>query len=167
MTDSLKQLLQQADTLPTAAPADLARRVRSRHARRCAMQSAAVALLLLSLALFPLILRRPHPVAVTGPHPSPRPVEIASTLDERIHELTAAKLLANRRPTSVRLPTDSTSDLQHQRDRAALILVYEADRCFQDNRPADAVAGYRRAIELFPQTHWANVARRRLAEMQT
>jgi len=60
-----------------------------------------------------------------------------------------------------------TNDVQLQRDRAALILVYDADRSFRENRPADAIAAYRRTIELFPQTHWAEIARQRLREMQT
>ena len=30
-----------------------------------------------------------------------------------------------------------------------------------------AIAAYKRAIELFPQTHWADVARQRLRELQT
>jgi len=46
-------------------------------------------------------------------------------------------------------------------------MVYDADRSVRENRPADAIVVYRRAIELFPQTHWAEIARQRLREMQT
>jgi hypothetical protein len=48
-----------------------------------------------------------------------------------------------------------------------LLIVYEADQNAQSNRTTLAAAGYRRAIELFPQTHWADVARQRLKELQT
>ena len=38
---------------------------------------------------------------------------------------------------------------------------------FEDGDPAAARARYQRAIELFPHTHWAQVARQRLKEIQT
>jgi len=171
MTDALKQLLQRADTPPAPARRDLASRVRKRHARGRAVQSSAVALLIALFAIMSMTIRR-HPqqvatVSSSPASPAPPSVRLAPTLDERIHELTAERLLASRRPSSTRRPVDSTLELQHQRDRAALFIVYEGERCFKANRPADAIASYRRAIELFPQTHWADVARRRLSEMQT
>ena len=88
-------------------------------------------------------------------------------MDADLHEQTAARLLRSRPARRAKSPTHAAStDVQSQRDRAALILVYEADRSARENRPADAVASYRRAIELFPQTHWAEVARQRLRLMQ-
>ena len=45
-------------------------------------------------------------------------------------------------------------------------MVYDADRQVKENHSTDAIALYRRAIELFPQSHWADVARQRLKEIQ-
>lgn len=86
-----------------------------------------------------------------------------------VNELTA-DLLANATPRvrpHALIVTNPEPDYQFQRDRAALILVYEANRHVQENRPAAALASYRRAIELFPQTHWAGVARQRVKQMQS
>jgi hypothetical protein len=90
---------------------------------------------------------------------------------ESIHERTAALLLMSEsaRKRAVATPRSSSpaADMHFQRDRAALILVYEADRLAREDQRTTAIATYRRAIELFPQTHWADVARRRLQDMQT
>ena len=57
--------------------------------------------------------------------------------------------------------------LDSLRDRAALILVYEADRARDANHSDRALAAYERTIKLFPTTYWADVARQRLKEMST
>jgi outer membrane protein assembly factor BamD (BamD/ComL family) len=47
-------------------------------------------------------------------------------------------------------------------------MVYQADRMYHElNLRESAVASYQRTIELFPQTHWAQVAKDRLAELKT
>jgi hypothetical protein len=84
--------------------------------------------------------------------------------------LTAEKLLASSRRSSSALASfmpSPAADVQFARDRAALMLVYDADRHVKANRPAAALAAYRRAAELFPNTHWGEIALRRLKEMQT
>ena len=55
-----------------------------------------------------------------------------------------------------------------QRDQAALTMVDHADRLQnRAGRPGDALAAYRRAVELFPDTPSAEVARRRIEQLQS
>ncbi|MEO6437386.1 MAG: hypothetical protein ABIP55_16705, partial [Tepidisphaeraceae bacterium] len=89
----------------------------------------------------------------------------------RLHELTANKLLARAEPRkaqrdAIRVSPDIPSP-REQRDRAALILIYDADQQLRASRRDDALATYRRAIDLFPQSRWADVARQRLKQLQT
>jgi hypothetical protein len=58
--------------------------------------------------------------------------------------------------------------IQTQLDRAAFTMMYQADRMREElNLPGSAAEQYRRVIELFGQTRWAEVARDRLKEMKT
>ena len=189
--DDLKQLLRNADATAPAPPLapDLSGLVRRRLARRRQRHAIAAALgVFILVGLGVLIILRSNP-------PSPRHVTIqspttttttAATVAARLsataaaadfavtatlHELTVQKLLAAdavpvHRDAGARA-APSPSDAQLLRDRAALVLVYDADRDVRENRPAAARVRYRRAIELFPQTHWAQVARQRLKEIQT
>ena len=53
-------------------------------------------------------------------------------------------------------------------EEAALTLVGHADRLkSRANSPTDALAAYRRAVELFPDTPWAAVARQRIEQLQS
>jgi hypothetical protein len=58
--------------------------------------------------------------------------------------------------------------LQRQRDEAALSLIYQAETLapVPAQRPA-AVALYQKAIDLFPQTHWASLAKQRIEALQS
>src|SRR2546423_1978857 len=162
MTDRLQQLLRDADVEAPRASDDVARLVRHRHAtQRRNHRIAAAAACLFAMASIAIALsmrrERPHVIATAPPR------QVAS-LDDRIHEMTVAKLELSRR--RAKQPAKPPADLQLQRDTAALILVYDAEQHARQNRSADAVALYRRAIDLFPQSHWAQVARERLKEMQ-
>ena len=56
--------------------------------------------------------------------------------------------------------------VRREQDRAAYLLIYEADRLArQDGERKRAVDEYRRVLALFPETHWASVARERLVAM--
>ncbi len=181
MKDPLRQLLKDADVTPGGStdPRALAACVRQRHrGQQRTMRTAATAAVVLAVfAGVTASLSRPpagqQPIAVAQPTaPSITPQQLAALdVDARLHELVAQKLteMQDRRtakpPAASALP--SSADLQLQRDRAALLIVYEADQNAQSKRTTLAAAGYRRAIELFPQTHWADVARQRLKELQT
>lgn len=70
--------------------------------------------------------------------------------------------LAKRRPSP-----DALAAIRYEQDRAALILVHQAQR-FDDelHKRLEAADTYRRVLALFPESQWADVARRRLDEMQ-
>ena len=62
---------------------------------------------------------------------------------------------------------DPLEEVQEQVEKTAFILVYQADRMYQDRNQKDsAVQTYNRVIELFPQTRSAQTAKQRLSEIQ-
>ena len=173
MDDPLGQLLRDADAsvrLPVAV-VGLAQRVRAvrNRKRRVAQVGAAAVVLVAASAMWTVISWKNRVVpTLTVSHPSPQTILAQLAIDLDVHARTAELLMQpSRSRRVVAHPMTVSNDVQLQRDRAALILVYEADRSARENRPGDAIASYRRAIELFPQTHWAEVARRRLRQMQT
>src|SRR5262249_38876941 len=86
-------------------------------------------------------------------------------LDARLAEMTAQRLVASENKR--RTPPAVYIDVQEQRDRAALGVIYEGAGYARGKRATEAVASYQRAIELFPQSRWADVARQRLKELNT
>jgi hypothetical protein len=187
MSDRLGQLLRDVDSaaLPAApAPApDLAlrvRRLRNRRRRAVRLATGVTALCLVAVVIAAAALReRPlapltpltPPVALLpAPAPTNKPTLASLRLDADLHEQTAARLAGSAPRAVQRLASTSAKtgpDVQRERDRAALLLVYEADQRAKQHRPADAIAAYRRAVELFPQTRWAQVARQRLKEIES
>jgi len=164
MTDRLEQLLRGADRNPPRATRDIAGAIRRRRVKqRHTVRIASVVTCVFAVASIAVALMKPKnpPVAdVAVPI-----VAVQASLEDRIHELTIAKLESN--ATRRRNAAKPQADVMRERDRAALILVYDAQQLAKENRSSDAVALYRRAIELFPQTHWAQVARERLKDMPT
>jgi tetratricopeptide (TPR) repeat protein len=62
---------------------------------------------------------------------------------------------------------DPLEEVKEQIEKTAFILVYQADRMYQQRNQRDsALAAYNRVIELFPQTRSAQTARQRLSQMQ-
>lgn len=62
---------------------------------------------------------------------------------------------------------DPLEKLEKQVDKTAYILIYQADRLYRElNQTDSAVESYNRVIELFPENRWANVARKRLTEIE-
>jgi hypothetical protein len=181
MSDRLGQLLRNADVAlpPATSPSDVALRVhRRRNRKRRATQLAAGAsALVIAIATSARLWHpmrpsmRPFPLPPIAASETPAPsvkVTLASlSLEAELHERTAARLMT-RAGANPRLALSNTiPDVQLQRDRAALLLVYEADQREKQNRSADAIVAYRRAIELFPQTRWAQVARQRLKDIES
>jgi hypothetical protein len=180
-TDPLAQLLRAADSTAAvrgpASPTQFADQVRNRLARRRRNRSVATALaIVLTASLAATIASlpglRPQPVQVAAHRPAepPAATKLDLALQAELHERTAKRLLASGPSGTARRTVDPNSalaELRQQRDRAALMIVYAADAERRANRPQQAVAAYRRTIELFPQTHWAAVARQRLKEIGT
>jgi len=62
---------------------------------------------------------------------------------------------------------DPLEEVQEQVEKTAFILVYQADRMYEQRNQRDsALATYNRVIELFPRTRSAQTARERLSEIQ-
>ncbi|HUW17706.1 MAG TPA: hypothetical protein VMW16_00220 [Sedimentisphaerales bacterium] len=62
---------------------------------------------------------------------------------------------------------DPLEESRREVDKAAFVLVYQADRMYKERNQKDsAVRTYNRVIELFPQTPSAETAKQRLLEIQ-
>ena len=62
---------------------------------------------------------------------------------------------------------DPLEEIRKQVDTAAFNLVYQADRMYGElNLKSSAIKTYKRVIELFPETQWAEVAHQRLSEIK-
>jgi hypothetical protein len=172
--DSIRRLLQDADAAApqTAWRGDVAASARRRLARRTSVRRGALAcgVLFMAVAILIAVERSRTQIAQKSDaeaHAAARQFA-AMSIDADLHELTATKLLSavSARKAAVDDATTPVADVQMQRDRAALMLVYQANQQANEKRTDLAIAGYQRTIELFPQTHWAKVARQRLHELQ-
>src|SRR5688572_6366496 len=156
MPDSLDQLLRSADAPAHAAfsTRDLASIIRRKHARRKGMRRVTIAVIVLIAGSIAAMSLRPRSNPMVATPPTQLEVSHAMlALQADVHEQTAAALMASRSRRGIAIaPAAPEADVQYQRDRAALMIVYEADRTAKFDR-SSAIASYRRAIELFPQTH--------------
>src|SRR5262245_41138272 len=150
MKDSLSQLLHDADaSAPRSTRASgLADAVRRRHGReRVRNRVVAATCVVIGILALGFTLRTRDPVDNLARHPTPppaNPVNLAQLdVDERVSELTAQRLLSaeRRQRTS---PAAVTVNVQEQRDRAALVLIYEGDGYARGKRSNDAIAAYQR-----------------------
>lgn len=178
MSDGLKQLLRNADAPPLVGDsAELAGRVwRRREAQiRQRRTGTAIAVVLLVggtllLHLRPAQVRR---IAIDKPVRQNANVSLASLeIDAKLHAMTAQMLMALERTRRARADISAEPDpieqVHFQRDRAAMTLIYEADRFIAQPHQTDlAIAQYRKVIELFPKSKWADVARQRLREHES
>ena len=58
-------------------------------------------------------------------------------------------------------------EIRKQVDKTAFILIYQANRMYRELDQKDsAIKSYKRVIELFPQSRWAEKARQTLLEIQ-
>jgi signal transduction histidine kinase len=191
-SDRLQDLLREADAefgIEPRPTADLARRVqarvRRRRSRRQIARSAAAAVVLVLAIGWPE-LNQPAPKqtpTVTEPvvvveHPQHgvtdpvlRRLEIAAGT----HAAAARLLRDPQRPPTATVVV-SVSDTERvpapvaaartARNRAAETLVRSAQQLEHElPSPASAIAGYRQAVKLFPESVWATVARSRLLKL--
>jgi hypothetical protein len=185
--DRLADLLVSADAASPVgaakAAAALAQRCRGIARRRIRTRrftsSAAVCLLLAGLCVVASRRVPPAPVSHNPAAASPVDVETARAElralreESRHREALVQRLLAGeqRRRAAAELrraslSPDALQRLRHEEDRAALVLIHQADRSSRDSRRQEAAAeGYRRVVELFPQSQWAAVARRRIDQL--
>jgi len=191
--ERFQQLMRQADEAfggPRVGPADLSQRVRRQARRQHQVKvfgAAAAAVLVLSLSTVAWVNR----CGRTGPAPTETPIVAADGRTpvsvaelqmntERLREeirtgCEAVQEVLKRQEFEQRLAAlrkqaeaDPLKAVTDQLDRAALTMVYHADRMYHElNLRESAVASYEQTIKLFPQTHWAQVAKDRLAELKT
>jgi len=187
--DPLGEWLRRADAASGPLPplrTDLAGRVRRQARWRRATRTTAGALVLLAVgavwALWPPAERPTENGAGPIAAGTDRQAEIAR-LQEKVHRLqeevewrtvavermltleTQQRRLADLRRRAAE--PDALDRLDQQTDQTAFTLVYQADRMHKElGLEAPAVEGYRRVIRLFPETRWAEVARKRLSEIE-
>ena len=180
MKHDLEQLLREADAAappPAERIDDLGASVRTRaHRRRRNIRFASGATAAMILLLLLLYRTRPPDAGVVANRPAPAssPVDAARQMAllaaeaERRTAHVEKLLAAERRAIQPRRKSgsDPVLALRREQDRAAYLLIYEAERLARmSNEKARAAEEYRRVLSLFPETHWASVARERLAEM--
>lgn len=194
--DRLEQLLEDADrsASPPKSNADLAQHVfRTARRRAVARQSIRLcgAAILAALVAW-IVWSKPRPkIAIDlGKPVSAHPTLVSSEIKQvkvelaeldsqaSLHERTANAFLAFRRADRRKIHADSerallmTQNLQarldEQRELAAYTIIERGDRLLrQSNDESAAAAAYRRAIELFPDSAQASIARQRLEHMGT
>jgi hypothetical protein len=68
----------------------------------------------------------------------------------------------------VRQQGDPSAEVNRLVERAALVILYQADRKYNElDLKESAIADYRQVIKLYPETRWAESARQRLADIKT
>jgi hypothetical protein len=157
---AMRQLLLDADAAAGSAPAtsaDLASSVRLRLRRRRQTRMAGMSVVLCALLAVGLFVRmNPRPAAVAVEKSANSREELLRA--RRSADSQAAmvnRLIQYQRSLDIRDKAARNLDrgqpldrLQQQRENAARLLTHDGE--------------YRRVIELFPETQWATVARRRL-----
>lgn len=180
--DKIKRLLQKADQTagsPAYVPANLATAVRRRAKQRTFVRLAAplsaAAILLIAFGIYQLV-RTP----ANDTREQMRLAALKAEV-EQLRQQTDATLklvrevIKNQRRRSqlqaleaklASIP-DPLEQMQRQADKTAFILVYQANRMYEELDQKDsAIQTYNRVIELFPQSKWAEVARERLLKIQ-
>lgn len=187
--DPLGELLSRADAVASVAhhpAADLARGVRTEARRRQVRTRVTVGALALLVASAVVLTRPSHteivhnaPTASNRAVESSKPARDAAELRSELaalrteaagREATVRAMLdgekRGRRVVTVPRGIDPLDRILAEQDRGAMALVRQADRQYRElDRKESAAAGYGRVVELFPKTHWAAVARERLAEI--
>lgn len=192
MSDPIEQLLRAADraaAAPPAGPADLADRVRCRARRQRSLHAvggtAAAAVIVLAVGVWWLtspggptaeapVVARSQPA--TQDEVAQLRAEIAALRQEADAALALARQLAAERQRQDQMAAlqrvidgpDAVDEVRREMDQAAFTIVYQADRMLRElNLPESAIESYRQAIRLFPDSPSAEVARQRLAELET
>jgi uncharacterized protein YoxC len=177
--ERIRQLLRNADSdagPPALGPIRIAR-LRQRVFRRRLVAAAlpAAAVVLIGTAVWNTYFR---------PHPGREQEQKIATLETQVRQLQAqtdavlrlVREVAESDRRERRLDAletelagigDPMKEIERQVDKAAFVMVYEADRLYQQlNQTESAVEAYKEVIRLFPRNRWANVARERLSEIQ-
>lgn len=178
MNDRIEQLLHDADasasSKPPASPGAFAERVRQvarrrRIVRRAIGVTTTCAIAFVATATFLNTPREPEHTTIVVTAPDARAELVALRAEADRESERAARMIASERSVDraalarrTRAAPDPAERSRQQLERAALSIVYEADRQAARGAPG-ARQLYAAAAESFPNTHWAAVARERLA----
>lgn len=185
MSDQLGQLLREADATagrPAAPRADLGAVVRhvARRRRRARTVAGGAVVVMIVGVTCALYLMRPNENGsvvqrerapsppVLSPEEARREIAVLDAEAESRMAVVERMLTMERRRVSAtqQRATDPLLAVRREQDRAAYLLIYEADRLARKSEARErAVEEYRRVVTLFPDTHWASVARERLVEL--
>ncbi len=179
--DKIKILLQQADkTAGGAAPvlvniSAIRRRANHKNMIIKVAPLATAAVLMITLSILALMFRS------TEPTQEQKKIALLETKIKQLQARTDAALsliqevledeqrqhrLDELQAQLASIP-DPLEEVRKQVDKTAFILVYQADRLYNElNQTDSAVENYNRVIELFPENRWAKVARQRLTEIE-
>ena len=96
-----------------------------------------------------------------------RELDARTKIIERLQEREKQRArLTKARRRLVQLP-NALEEVREEAERAALTIVYTADHKYNElNLKESAIADYHRAVELFPKTKWAGIARERLSKIE-
>ena len=173
MDDRLEHLLKRADAPPPVArESDLAGRVRRRAHRNDRIRSTvftSAALVAVAIGAISLLMPRTDHGVVVKPDPVAMQTEFNRLNQEALrHAEKADRLMQIELNAPPADPTELARNLQRQRDEAALSLIYQAETLapIPAQRPA-AMALYQKTIDLFPQTHWASLAKQRIEALHS
>jgi len=179
--EQIKQLLAEADEAAGKpifrglTTAGIRRQAQRRRLVRVAAPASLAAVLAVAAALSALWMHTREPL--------PQPQRIAS-LEKQVQQLQAQtdatlKLVQevlerdrqDRRlaalETELASIPDPVKEIDRQVDETAFILIYQADKLYQElNQRESAVAAYKEVIQLFPTNRWAAVARERLSQIE-
>jgi hypothetical protein len=177
--DKIKNLLQKADQMaeePLFLSSNLAAAIRRRAGRRqtvnLAARIAAAAVVVIALGIWSFTAKktrdRQRILALEVQIEQLRAQTdatlnlIREVLDEERKQRRLIKLQAQLASYS-----DPLEEIQKQVDKTAFILVYQANRMYRElDQKEAAINAYKRVIELFPRSRWAEEARQRLSEIK-
>lgn len=176
--EKIKNLLQQADQM-AAGPgmsANLAAAVRRRANRRqtvnLATRIAAAAVVLFALSIWSFNVKknrdRQRTVALEMQIKELKTQTDATlNLIREILDEERKQRRLNELQARLASYTDPLEEIRKQVDKTAFILVYQANRMYCELDQKDsAIKAYKRVIELFPQSRWAEEALKRLSEIK-
>jgi hypothetical protein len=180
--NKLKNLLFKADHdagEPSPVEVDISvihQRAKRRQIYRIVYPAAAVAIVILSVSIWSL--------SGSKTEPAKKPILLANDFETKLKQLQAStdetiqliqeiskqeqrqKNLSELEAELASIP-DPIQQINEQLDRTAFILVYSADKMYNElNLTDSAVETYKRVIKLFPDNQWALVARERLEEIK-
>ena len=179
--ERIRILLQGADetaprpTFGLVDPARIRRRLHRRWVARSGVLTSAAAVVAIAAVLWAVRMRpqqaQPEPQKIASLEAQVRQLQAQTDatlrlLQEVIQKDRQERHLASLEAELARIP-DPAVEIERQIDQAAFLLIYQADKAYQQHgQTASAVAAYRQVIELFPKSRGADVARERLAEIE-